>query len=85
MIFKIKNRVTSVIAEAKLNVSDTLNFEMRDDLAQLFLEAEYADKLEDGWHENTVCALTDGMTWHFFIVHMRAKPLQFVKYVCKSC
>ena len=40
--------VTSVIVGVKLNVSDTLNFEMRDDLAQLFLEAEYADKLDDG-------------------------------------
>ena len=62
MIFKIKNWVTSVIVGVKLNVSDTLNFEMRDDLAQLFPEAEYADKPEGGWHKNTVCALTN-MAW----------------------
>lgn len=56
-----------------------LKFEMKDDLAQLFFEAEYADQQEEGRHINTLCALTDGMPWHFFLVYMRA--LQFVNYV----
>ena len=41
MIFKIQNRITRVVIEAILNISQNLNNHMRDDLAQLFLEAQY--------------------------------------------
>ena len=39
-IFKIQNRITRVVIEAKLNNH------MRDDIAQLFLEVPYADQEE---------------------------------------
>ena len=80
-IFKIQNRITRVVIEAKLNVSQNLNNHMKDDLAQLFLEAQYADQEEGNRHNTTLCALTDGLTWHFFVVNMRAKPLEFAKYL----
>ena len=69
-IFTIKDRV---VIEAKLNVGEavriSLNFSWRQ-----FMQ-------ENSQQERTVCVLTDGTMWHLYVVHMRARPLEFNYYV----
>ena len=74
----LKDRITRVVIEAKLNASDTVNYAMKDDFAQLFLEAIYADREENSLQQRT---LTDGTMWHLFTVNMRSKPLEFTTYL----
>ena len=91
MIFTIKDQITRVVIEAKLNISDTLNYAMKSDFAQLFLEAMYADKQEGGQQEKMLCALTDGMTCTNVHVHVTHTLVKCVTceligvYVSTSC
>lgn len=58
-IMIIKDSITRVVVEAKLNVSENVNYAMKNDLAQLFLEAMYSDRQENNRQDKTLSALTD--------------------------
>ena len=55
---------------------------MRDEFAQLFLEAIYSYEKEQRKEEygQILCVLTDGYTWHFVTTTMTGKPLIFKDY-----
>ena len=80
LILKIKDSLTRVVIEAKLNISETVNYGMRNDIAQLVLETIYSDQQENNRQEKTLCALTNDTTWHIFVVNMRTRPLDFLFY-----
>ena len=73
-ISKMKDSLTCVVIEAKLNISETVNYGMRNDVAQLVLETIYSDQQENNRQEKTLCALTNGTTWHIFVMNMRTRP-----------
>ena len=79
-ILKIKDSLTWVVIEAKLNISETVNYGMRNDRAQLVLETIYSDQQENNRQEKTLCGLTNGTTWHIFVVNMRTRSLDFLFY-----
>ena len=55
MSFSLKDSITTVAVEAKLNVSENVNYAMKNDLAQLFLEAMLAVTL--------VCMYSSSRDW----------------------
>ena len=82
-IFKIKNKKTLVIIEVKLGVPHLLVGSMKDDFAQLCLEALYCSMNEGEGREprQMLCILTNGMMWHALVVDLRI-PITFLKYYC---
>ena len=54
-ILKIKDSLTRVVIEAKFNISETVNYRMRNDIAQLVLETIYSDQQENNRQEKTLC------------------------------
>ena len=54
MSFSLKDSITTVAVEAKLNVSENVNYAMKNDLAQLFLEAMYSDRQENNQQDKTL-------------------------------
>ena len=54
MSISLKDSMTTVVVEAKLNVSENVNYAMKNDLAQLFLEAMYSDRQENNRQDKTL-------------------------------
>lgn len=69
-ILKVKDSLTRVVIETKLNISEMVNYGMGNDVAQLALETIYSDQQENNRQEKTLCVLTNGTTWHIFVMNM---------------
>ena len=54
LIMTIKDSITRVVVEAKLNVSENVNYAMKNDLVQLLLEAMYSDRQENNRQDKTL-------------------------------
>ena len=54
MSFSLKDSITTVAVEANLNVSENVNYAMKNDLAQLFLEVMYSDRQENNQQDKTL-------------------------------
>ena len=54
MSFSLKDSRTRVVVEVKLNVSENINYAMKNDLAQFFLEVMYSDRQENNRQDKTL-------------------------------
>ena len=72
-IFRIRNKITYVMIEVKLEVPNLISAgETKDNIAQLLLEARYCSEEEERREDwSMFCILTNGFAWHGIIVELR--------------
>lgn len=81
-VLKVVNRRVYIIVEVKLDVPQVLSGGMKNQIAQLFVEAYYTyhhcPSLPS--YSQFLCVLTDGFTWHCFLLQMDCIILTVAKY-----